>query len=137
MHALAYTRQALAQVRPLGRTIVLFGRSRGSVVALNVFVSLTDEERRSVAYVLLEGTFFDSKRVLHTRFPRCGRVFSRLLPWFTAWRDDGHLVYWEKVREVRCARLFHMTRPTAGNAHQPCPHWHHHLQDGRGGGVEL
>lgn len=53
-HALAYTRDALAKMPPAAR-VVLFGRSRGSLVALNVFVSLTHAERQRVAAVLLEG----------------------------------------------------------------------------------
>jgi len=55
-HALSYTRDALAKMPPAAR-VVLFGRSRGSLVALNVLVSLTHTERQRVAAVLLEGLF--------------------------------------------------------------------------------
>lgn len=65
-HALAYTRQAMASSSS-PQTFVLFGRSRGSAVCLDVFVMLSDAERARVSLVLLEGTFLHSEDVITSR----------------------------------------------------------------------
>ena len=104
-HALAYARKALAHATSDGARVVLFGRSRGSAVALNVFVALTSEERRSIAFVLLEGTFLDAAAVMKTRWGHwIGSLAATLLPYVSRWRPDN-----------RAPLLAHTSDALAGN----------------------
>lgn len=108
-HALAYTRRAMA-ASPTTQQFVLFGRSRGSAVALDVFVLLTDAERARVSLVLLEGTFEHSEDVLDTRYAHRPWVHRAALA-FLRWCGGG----WKGAQEREAAvfgqgRLEHALR---------------------------
>lgn len=88
-HALAYTRAAM-RAAPPAKELVLFGTSRGSAVALNVYLSMTRAERARVRLVVLEGTFLDSRAVIEDRYGALGgRVVAWLLERVTRWRPNG------------------------------------------------
>lgn len=86
-HGLAYTRECMAKC-PRDTTFVLFGRSRGSAVGLDVFVMLTDEERARIRLVLLEGAFEHSDDVIDSRYGLCKRTCARgMMRWGSEWKD--------------------------------------------------
>lgn len=103
-HASHYTVQAITEARERGEKVVLFGRSRGSMVALNVFVHLTDEEREHVALVILEGIFWDSGETARARMPRIGPLLLWLAREFGSWDPKGHDAFREQAKTVlpRC-----------------------------------
>ncbi len=101
-HALGYTKRTLADMIKLGKRAVMFGRSRGSLVALHVFLCLNDEERKHVAFLLLEGAFYDSRSVSRSRYGTgVASWITWILPWISEWRPTGYDIFRHELRTLR------------------------------------
>jgi hypothetical protein len=89
-HAVEFARRGLAHARRQGQRVVLFGRSRGSAVALQVYLALAPEEQLMVHLLWLEGAFLDSAHVIETRFhPRAvADAVAAVLPLVTRWQPS-------------------------------------------------